>query len=64
MPKFYDYIVVAELAENPYTAPPAVTTENRYLYFDEETVGGPRTDSRGGDILRERVEAELRSSVM
>ena len=27
MPKFYDYIVAVELAENPYTAPPYVTTE-------------------------------------
>ena len=26
MPKFYDDIVAAELAENPYTVPPAVTT--------------------------------------
>ena len=28
MPKFYGYIVTSELAENPYTAPPAVTTAN------------------------------------
>ena len=26
MTKFYYYIVAADLAENPYTAPPAVTT--------------------------------------
>ena len=38
--------------ENTYTAPPAVTTENCYLYFNEETVGEPRTASRGGHILR------------
>ena len=35
MPKFYDYIVEAELTENPYTAPPDVNTENHYLYFNE-----------------------------
>ena len=34
MHKFYDFIVAEELAENPYTAPPAVTTANRSLYFD------------------------------
>ena len=56
MPKFYDYIVAAELAENPYTAPTAMTTANRSLYFNEETVGKPRTDARGGDILIKRVE--------
>ena len=28
IPKFYDYIVVVELAENPYTVPAAVTIEN------------------------------------
>ena len=39
MPKFYDYIFAEELAENPYTEAPAVTTVNRSLYFDEETVG-------------------------
>ena len=50
MPNVYDYIVAAELAENPYTAPPTVTTE-KSLYFNEETVGGPRTASRGGNIL-------------
>ena len=27
MPKFYDYIVAAELEEKPYTSPHAVTTE-------------------------------------
>ena len=39
MTKFYDYIVTEELAESPYTSPPAVTTENCYLYFNEENVG-------------------------
>ena len=34
MPKFYDYIVTAEVAEKPYKAPPAVTTANFSLYFD------------------------------
>ena len=43
MPKFYDCIVASELAENTYTAPPAVTTANPYLYFNEENVGGPIT---------------------
>ena len=52
MPKFYDYIVVPELAENPYTEPPAVTTANHSLYFNEETVGEPKNASRGGDILK------------
>ena len=55
MPKFYDYIVVAELVENPYIATPSVTTANRSLYFNENTVGGPITDSSGCNILRERV---------
>ena len=32
MPKFYYYIVVVYMAENPYIAPPAVTTENRSLF--------------------------------
>ena len=35
MPKFYDYILAEELAENPYTSPPSVTTDNCYLYFNE-----------------------------
>ena len=39
MPKFYYYIVAAELVENPYTAPPAMTKVNRSLYFNEDTVG-------------------------
>ena len=33
VPKLYDYIVAAGLYENPYTAPPAVTTTNWSLYF-------------------------------
>ena len=33
MPKFYDYIVAAELAENPYIEPPDVTTVNRSLFI-------------------------------
>ena len=37
MPKFYEYIVAAELDENPYTAPPTVTTTNSSLY-DKYTV--------------------------
>ena len=55
MPKFYDYIVAAELAENPYTASSAVTTDNCSLYFNQETGGEPRNASRGGNILRESV---------
>ena len=38
MPKFYDYIVAAELEENPYTALPTETTDNRSLRFNEETL--------------------------
>ena len=60
MPKFYDYTVAEDLEEKTYTAPPAVTTEFFSLYFNEETVGGPRTSSRGGYILRERVESEFK----
>ena len=60
MPKFYDYIVAAELAGNTYKAPPDVTTENRSLYFNEETVGEPRTDSRSGNILIEMVDSEFK----
>ena len=52
MPNFYYYIVAEYLAENPYTETNVVTTDNSSLYFDEETVGGPRTDSRGGNIFR------------
>ena len=52
MPKFYYYIIVSELAENIYTEPPAVTTVNIYLYFNEETVEEPITFSRGGNILK------------
>ena len=58
MPKFYDYIVAAELAENPYTTPYVVTTANQYLYFNEENVGETRTSSRGGiNILRDMIES-------
>ena len=39
IPKFYYYIKALEFSENPYTAPPAVTTANSYLYFNEDTVG-------------------------
>ena len=39
MPKFHDSIVAEELAENPYTSTPGVTTANCYLYFSEDTVG-------------------------
>ena len=60
MPKFYDYIVAAELAEKPYTAPPPVTTANFFLYFNEENVGKPITALRGGNSLRERVESEFK----
>ena len=60
MTKFYDYIAAAESAENPYTSPPAVTTANISLYFNADTVGEPRTASRGGNILRERVESEFK----
>ena len=35
MTKSYDYILAAELSGNHYTAPPAVTTTNWYLYFSE-----------------------------
>ena len=60
MPKFYDYIVASELAENPYTAPHAVTKEDLYLYFNKDTVGEPITYSRGGNILRESVVSEFK----
>ena len=39
VPKFYYYIVAIEFAENTYTAPPDVTTANRSLYLNEDTVG-------------------------
>ena len=35
MPKFYDYIATAELAENPYTEPTAVTTYNLSLCLNK-----------------------------
>ena len=57
MPKFYDYIVEAELEENHYTSPPAVTKANRYLYFNGENVGEPITASIRGNILLESVES-------
>ena len=57
-PKLYDYIVATELVENPYTAPPSVTTENRSLYFNGDTVRETRTDSRVGvNILRDMIES-------
>ena len=60
MPTFYEYIVATELEEKPYTAPPTETRKNCDLYFNEETVGEPRTASRGGNILRERVDSEIK----
>ena len=48
------------MEENPYTAPPAVTTEKFYLYFNAKTVVGLRTTSGGGNILIERVEPEFK----
>ena len=61
MPKFYDYTVSAELAENPYTSPRAVTTTNRSLYFIEETLGHTITASRGGiNFLRDSINSELK----
>ena len=50
--KLYDYIVSKELMENPYTTPPAVTTANCSLYFNEEARGVPITDLGGGYFLR------------
>ena len=47
MPKFYDYIVAAELAEKPYTEPPAVTIVNFCLYLNEENVWGTKNCSKG-----------------
>ena len=56
MPTFYYYILAAELAVNPYTTSPDVTTENCSLYFNKDTVVVEITASRGGNILRERNE--------
>ena len=60
MPKFYDYIVEAELAENIYTAPPAVTTLSCHLYFNEDNVGDQINYSRSGNILIERIDSEFK----
>ena len=60
MPKFYDYIVAEDLAGKTYTEPHAVTTANFYLYLNEDTMVEPRTASRGGNILRERVASEFK----
>ena len=60
MPKYYDYIVAAQLVEKPYTAPPAVTTANISIYFNKNTVGEPRNASRNGNTIRERVESEFK----
>ena len=57
MPKFYDYIVAAELKENPYTATPTATTENFSYYFNKDTVREPRTSSIGVNIFRKRVQS-------
>ena len=46
------YIVAEKLAENPYIAPPDLTTENCSLYFDEDTVGKLVAASRSGNIIR------------
>ena len=35
MPKFYYYIVEVDLAENPYTAPPAATISNSPIISTE-----------------------------
>ena len=43
-----------------YTAPSAVTKGNISLHSNAETMGEPRTTSRGGNILRERVESEFK----
>ena len=58
MPKFYYYIVAKKLAENPYTAAPAVNTENLSLHFNEETMEELIIASRDGNILRERIDSE------
>ena len=55
MPKFYDYIMMAELAENPYTSPPGVNTYNHSLYLSEETVVETRSVSMCGNIRIERI---------
>ena len=57
MPTFYDYILAEELVEYPYTAPPAVTTANCSFYFNEDNVGEPRTDYRGGGVLIDSIES-------
>ena len=57
MPKLYDYILAEELVEYPYTAPPAVTTANCSFYFNEDNVGEPRTDYRGGGVLIDSIES-------
>ena len=47
-------------SENLYTSPHAVTTANISLYFNADTMGEPRTASRGGNILREIFESEFK----
>ena len=51
--------MVAESTETPYTAPLTVTTANCSLYSNEDTFGVPRTDSKGVNILIERIESEF-----
>ena len=61
MPKFYDYIVAAELSEKPYTKPTAMTTTNWSFYFMQETLVHTITASRGEiNILRYRIESEFK----
>ena len=60
IPKFYDYIVAAELEENPYTEPPTANTANYSLYLNEETEGETITSSRGGNIFIKSIESELK----
>ena len=56
IPKLYDYIVVEEFYENPYTAPYAVTTTNWSLHFSEEALGHTINTPMGGiNILRYRI---------
>ena len=58
MPKFYDYIVAAELDENPYAAPHTFTTAHQSLYFNEDTFGEEENASRGEiNILRDSIES-------
>ena len=60
MPKFYNYIVAAEWAENPYSLPPTVTATNWALYSIIENLGHTRTSSRGGiNIHRYSIESKL-----